>query len=932
MNWDNLIKIETRTNLFPIVSRKDRRSKELCICLLNTQSARNKIEIIRNSIIEHDIDMLAMTETWLTSAAKDELFIKGLKIGGYDLFSVPRKGNGGYGGVAILYKKNLSVLSKTSCEFSSFEHCEVTVNTGSKQLNVNVVYRPPPSQKNKLTNKMFFDEFSPFMHDRISSTGHFLLLGDLNFHLEDRNDTEALKMNDLFDTLNYKQHVTTRTHKSGHTLDVFITRDNENLISQWKVGDQLSDHNLILCDVSHPKPRPIQVPMSVRKLRSVNMPNFRDDLKDALQPGNAEGCSVEDLTNHYNSALTKVLDKHAPARVKMETIRPKQPWFSDDLYGAKREKRKWERKWRDTNLTVHYDLFKTARTKFNNMLLQAKKDYYNNLIAESSTDSKNLSNIVKEILHQRSEMKLPEHASTEELANRFAVFFTDKVCKIRKELPDLSRHQLNLPTPALTCSLNVFSAVTESEVRKIIAKSPTKSCSLDPAPTWMVKDSVDELIPMVTILVNLSLQSANVPDSMKQALVTLLLKKDDLDPEVLKNYRPVSNLSFLSKVLERVVAARLTNYMTINQLHEPMQSAYRACHSTETALVRVQNDILRTLDQGGAAILVLLDLSAAFDTIDHSILLSRMESVLGVKGSALQWFKSYLLGRKQRIKINDDFSENQEILWSVPQGSVLGALLFLIYIIPLAQLIRSYGLNNHGYADDTQLCLSFKKTSDNAIVKREILNLEKCLCDISVWMSQNKLKLNNDKTEIILFGSKKHLAELNIKSLSVAGTDVSVASEPVRNLGAMFDSQLIMAPHVKSVVKKSSFHLRNIGKARRVLTEDATKTVMQSLVMSRLDYCNVCGMAMSFRGITGPQQAPTARLFPLAGPCSHLSQLGSCRAVACAPRATKHCSKPTNRSPSTGPRHASCGGKHVDFRPRDTVDYTRGHLTGNQSA
>ena len=287
-------------------------------------------------------------------------------------------------------------------------------------------------------------------------------------------------------------------------------------------------------------------------------------------------------------------------------------------------------------------------------------------------------------------MKLPEHASTEELANRLAVFFTDKVCKIREELPDLSRHQLNLPTPLLTCSLNVFSAVTESEVRKIIAKSPTKSCSLDPTPTWMVKDSVDELIPLVTILVNLSLQSANVPDSMKQALVTPLLKKDDLDPEVLKNYRPVSNLSFLSKVLERVVAARLTNYMTINQLHEPMQSAYRACHSTETALVRVQNDILRTLDQGGAAILVLLDLSGAFDTIDHSILLSRMESVLGVKGSALQWFKSYL----------------------------------------------------------------------------------------------------------------------------------------------------IMAPHVKSVVKKSSFHLRNIGKARRVLTEDATKTVMQSLVMSRLDYCN----------------------------------------------------------------------------------------------
>ena len=178
----------------------------------------------------------------------------------------------------------------------------------------------------------------------------------------------------------------------------------------------------------------------------------------------------------------------------------------------------------------------------------------------------------------------------------------------------------------------------------------------------------------------------------------------------------------MSKVLERVVAARLTNYMTINQLHEPMQSAYRACYNIETALMQVQNDIRRTLDQGVAAILVLLDLSAAYDAIDHSILLSRMESVLGVKGSALQWFKSYLLGRKKRIKINDDFSENQEILWSVPQGSVLGALLFLIYIIPLAQLIRSYGLSNL-----TMLMTpssAYHSKSDYAIIKREILNLE----------------------------------------------------------------------------------------------------------------------------------------------------------------------------------------------------------------
>ena len=179
-----------------------------------------------------------------------------------------------------------------------------------------------------------------------------------------------------------------------------------------------------------------------------------------------------------------------------------------------------------------------------------------------------------------------------------------------------------------------------------IYKQKRTLCVLQyPPPSWMVKDSMDEPIPMVRALVNLLLQSANVPDSMNQALVTQLLKEGDINPEVLKNYRPVSNLSFLSKVLERVVAAKLTNYMTIDQLHEPMQMAYKGCHCNETALVWVQNDILHTLNQGWGAILVLHNLTAAFDTIDHSILLSRMESVL--RGSALQWFKSYLLDRPE---------------------------------------------------------------------------------------------------------------------------------------------------------------------------------------------------------------------------------------------------------------------------------------------
>ena len=171
-----------------------------------------------------------------------------------------------------------------------------------------------------------------------------------------------------------------------------------------------------------------------------------------------------------------------------------------------------------------------------------------------------------------------------------------------------------------------------------------------------------------------SLRSSQVPKSMRSAIVTPLLKKSTLDPDILKNYRPVSNLSYISKLLERVVAGRLTDYMTENNLHKHLQSAYKPGHSTETALVKVQNDILTSIDQHGVVILVMLDLSAAFDTIDHDILFSRMENTLGITGQALAWFKSYLSGRTLRIKIDKSFSELQDILWSVPQGSVLGPL------------------------------------------------------------------------------------------------------------------------------------------------------------------------------------------------------------------------------------------------------------------
>ncbi|WP_419637627.1 reverse transcriptase domain-containing protein, partial [Thiolapillus sp.] len=199
--------------------------------------------------------------------------------------------------------------------------------------------------------------------------------------------------------------------------------------------------------------------------------------------------------------------------------------------------------------------------------------------------------------------------------------------------------------------------MSEDDVRKMILKSSPKSCELDPMPTSLLFECIDEVVPAITHVVNESFLSGTFPSMFKTAIVKPLLKKPSLDQDDLKNYRPVSNLSFLSKVAEKLVLSQLSEYLNANQLFSPVQSAYRPNHSTETALVKIVNDLLLALDDGKVSVLTLLDLSAAFDTIDHNILLHRLEHAFGITGTALSWIRSYLSDRDQTVVVNGLKSE-----------------------------------------------------------------------------------------------------------------------------------------------------------------------------------------------------------------------------------------------------------------------------------
>ena len=293
---------------------------------------------------------------------------------------------------------------------------------------------------------------------------------------------------------------------------------------------------------------------------------------------------------------------------------------------------------------------------------------------------------------------------------------------------------------------------------------------------------------------------------------------------------------YVSKLTEKVVAKQLIEHVSSNGLDEVFQSAYKNFHSTETALVKVYNDILVDIDKNRTIILLLLDLSAAFDTVDHEILLYRLASRFGISDVALSWFGSYLSNRSQFVNVRGAQSEANSLPCGVPQGSVLGPVLYLLYTSPLGDIVRRYNMASHFYADDTQLYLSFNTLNEEDRVCT-VARVESCVRDIDYWMAGNRLKLNNDKTQLLVISSKYQLSRPPLDGISVGGYRIS-PSDSATNIGVVFYQTASLDGHVKSVCKSALFHLRNIAKIREYLNVESTKSLVHAFVTCRLDNCN----------------------------------------------------------------------------------------------
>ena len=331
--------------------------KTLIFCLLNARSINNKSLQIKDSVVDRDIDILAVTETWLKADECCDYITWDVTSTGYTFVHSPRL-NGIVGGVGMLYRTNLKVQQLMSDSYKSFEFKELLLHSDNCITRIIIVFRPPISVKNGLTHAAFFDEFSMLLEHLASSPGNLLLNGDFNLHVNDLSDSTASQFLDLLNCFNLNIfNLCTPTHKNNNVLDLIITRSGETSVSNLSVHDPvMSDHFAVYCSLAIKKPSNMKLTVMTRKLCNIDSDSLCTDIRSSSLY-NSPSLDLSELCDQYDSALSSILDKHAPLRKSVITIWPRAPWYSEEIKEQKVIFRRLERRWRRSRLTSDYQSY-----------------------------------------------------------------------------------------------------------------------------------------------------------------------------------------------------------------------------------------------------------------------------------------------------------------------------------------------------------------------------------------------------------------------------------------------------------------------------------------------------------------------------------------------------------------------------------------------
>ena len=558
-----------------------------------------------------------------------------------------------------------------------------------------------------------------------------------------------------------------------------------------------------------------------------------------------ENCGWNDVLNEeeVNSAWMKwkvlflsVCNKHAPVRRKIMRGM-KCPWLQAATKKLMNERDFVLRKARRSGSEVDWSMYRRLRNQVSNRIKIEKRRYQRNEISDNMDNPKSFWKIMKNIFPgDKEKITTPKSIKTDDgktvidqptIARSFNEFFTGAVSRLL-QTAGLSTSVRPFSSGKFTSERFILQPISEEFILKQLRDLKVKKATgLDGIPARFLKDSAAVIAPTVTFLVNLSLSTGSVPDEWKKARVVPLYKSGGR--ENMDNYRPISILPVLSKILEKVVNFQLQQYLKKFDLLSPAQSGFRQHHSTESAVIYFTDEIRRNADAGRLTGALFVDLKKAFDTVPHKELISKLERFGFVENSIL-WFTNYLSNRSQVVSLGTNLSGPLAVEHGVPQGSILGPVLFSLYINDLPSCINFS--NVIMYADDTVIFVSSTQLMEVELK----LNME--LASLSEWLCGNKLLLNLKKTEFMIFGTQQRLCRQGMEGLDIALEGESVKySDAFKYLGVTLDSSLSMNQHIDRIKNKVSKMLGIFLRARPSLTIESANRLFKSMILPILDYC-----------------------------------------------------------------------------------------------
>lgn len=790
--------------------------KKLKCAHLNVRSLVSHFEYVKNAILLHDIDIMAMTETWLDDSISNNL----LHIQGYNIHRVDRLSRGG--GVGVYVKTNIKYDV-----FTTNKHIEqiwMKINVNWVNIAFGVIYNP---SRNNYVN--FLNDFETTLSTIIPLYDDIICTGDFNIDLLDYNSKFTELMHNTFEGLGLTQIVNqpTRITETSATLLDYVLSSKEELVSVLAVKHipDVSDHELVIFTVNYKFEVPGVKYVNSRDFKNLNYDRFDADLRSIPWNIIYELDNIDSKIDFLNDTITTLLDIHAPFKTYRLT-KPYAPWLTDVIKIMIIDRDRALKKYRITNNPRHWKNYKQLRNMVTVAIKREKKAYYATKLKNKS--SKEIWSTLKNILNtNKKDTILPDNINNVDMCNNY---FINAVPNLIPDNETIKFYENNLK-PNVN-SLLTFKLITEIDTLKIIAGIKSKATGADNINILTLHICLPFLAPYITHIINYCLQNSIFPTCWKKAQVIPVPKISN--PSSFNDLRPISILPALSKVLEKAIESQVKKHLNKNNIIQPTQSGFRSGHSCTTALLKITDDVIESYDRGKLTILILLDYSKAFDTINH-ILLKSMLKYIGLSDSALNLLYNYITDRSQAVKYQGNISRFLSVNKGVPQGSILGPLLFSIYTSDFPSTFIS--CLQHYYADDTQLYMSFNV--EESIQAMSALNYD--LHNMVTYSKNHCLNLNSAKTTAIMFG-KRNIREHFLANYSTSikiSKDILKFSDTIKSLGLWIDKDLRFTYHISRNLQKAYANLKAIYQNRLILDSKTKILLCESLVLSQMNYCDV---------------------------------------------------------------------------------------------